>query len=380
MKYRLLNIIISCLFVFIVIGANSSYTLFNISALLLFIIAFLLVFKAREHLFNIFSIFIYLISFMFLFLLYGPINNIRDFLITTSINTMRHQYIAKFFYNEVTIKNVLDKNFYIESNDDVDDSLVTLSGDIKYDETNEYEKQLFDNLKDNEKYRIIKFKHRKANAYLAAIYNPSKIEVALSKYALNSGEYVIDMARRLDALVAINGGRFIDPVGSSLGGNPEGVTIVNGEVITDYEYYNLAVVGFNKDGVMSLYKHKSAKEILDDGVINAVTSTPILILNGEKTYMEGNGGFGVTARTAIGQRKDGVILMLVIDTNEFRTGGASIVEVADILYNYGAINAIALDGGTSSVMIENNKMINTPINASLEHKTRPIPTAIIYKK
>lgn len=380
MKYRLLNIIISLLLILIVIGSNSSYAIFNIIAFLLFIIVLLLVFKAREELFNIFSIFIYLISFGVLFLLYGPISNIRDFLITTSMNTMRHQYIAKFFYNEDTIRNTLDKNFYIESNDEMDNSLINITNSFTYDKNNSFERELFDNLKETEDYRIIRFKHKNSNAYLAIIYDPSKIEVALSKYALNSGEYVIDMARRLNARVSINGGRFIDPAGSSLGGNPEGVTIVNGNIITDYDCYNLAIVGFNKDGVMSLHKHKSAKELLDEGVINAVTSIPILILNGEKTYMEGNGGFGVTARTAIGQRKDGVVLMLVIDTNDLRTGGATISEVADILYNYGAVNAIALDGGTSSVMIEKDKMINTPINASLEHKTRPIPTAIIYKK
>ena len=380
MKRSLINIIISLLLVLIVIGSNSSYMLFNIIVYLLFIITLLLVFKARERLFNIFSIFIYVLSFVFLFLLYGPINNIRDFLITTSMNTMNHQYIAKFFYNEDIIKKTLSKNFYVEADGNTDNSLINITNSFTYDKNNSYEKALFDNLKKDEDYRIIRFKHNKANAFLAVIYNPSKIEVAVSKYALNSGEYVIDMARRLNATVSINGGRFKDPAGSSLGGNPEGVTIVNGKVITDYDYCNLAVVGFNKDGVMSLYKHMSAKEIMDEGVINAVTSTPILILNGEKTYMEGNGGFGVTARTAIGQRKDGVVLMLVIDTNDLRTGGASIVEVADILYNYGAINAIALDGGTSSVMIEKNKMINTPINARLEHKTRPIPTAIIYKK
>ena len=42
---------------------------------------------------------------------------------------------------------------------------------------------------------------------------------------------------------------------------------------------------------------------------------------------------------------------------------------------YGAYNAAALDGGTSSVMVENYKIINDPINSDGVHKTRPVATA-----
>ena len=41
---------------------------------------------------------------------------------------------------------------------------------------------------------------------------------------------------------------------------------------------------------------------------------------------------------------------------------------------YGAINAANLDGGTSSAIVEDGKLINDPINSALEHKTRGIPT------
>ena len=90
--------------------------------------------------------------------------------------------------------------------------------------------------------------------------------------------------------------------------------------------------------------------------------------------IKGNGGWGYGARTAIGQRKDGIVLMLVVDSNEFRTKGASIKDLAEIMQKYGAVNAANLDGGTSSALVINNKLINDPINSALQHKTRGIPT------
>ena len=51
------------------------------------------------------------------------------------------------------------------------------------------------------------------------------------------------------------------------------------------------------------------------------------------------------------------------------------VDLAEIMYNYGAINAANLDGGTSSVMVENGELINDPIDGGLRHQTRAIADA-----
>jgi len=45
-----------------------------------------------------------------LFLLYGPYSGFREWLITTAMTTMRHQYFATWFYDEDTINYILDKN------------------------------------------------------------------------------------------------------------------------------------------------------------------------------------------------------------------------------------------------------------------------------
>ena len=108
---------------------------------------------------------------------------------------------------------------------------------------------------------------------------------------------------------------------------------------------------------------------------DAVTSGPFLIVNGQSSRVIGNGGWGTAPRTAIGQRKDGVVLLLVIDGRKVGRAGAQMNDLIEIMERYGAYNAAALDGGTSSVMIENYKIINDPINSDGVHKTRPVATA-----
>lgn len=118
------------------------------------------------------------------------------------------------------------------------------------------------------------------------------------------------------------------------------------------------------------------------GIRDAVSMGPFLIVNGQKSFTKGNGGWGYAARTAIGQRKDGIVLMLVVDSNATRTKGASMKDLVDIMDRYGAINAANLDGGTSSVIVEKHgtgkdatfDMLNDPIDSALRHRTRGIPT------
>ena len=189
------------------------------------------------------------------------------------------------------------------------------------------------------------------------------------------------MAKRTNALIAINGGRFYDPNHWSNGGIPDGVTIMNNKIISDREYTgSYGVIGINKDNKLVLYKNKNAKKILSLGVRDAVTSKPFLIVNGKARYTKGNGGYGYAARTAIGQRADGTMLLLVVETNDARTIGASMTDLTKIFTNYGAVNAAALDGGTSSVLVEKGKMINDPINDPFVHETRKIATGFIVTR
>lgn len=69
---------------------------------------------------------------------------------------------------------------------------------------------------------------------------------------------------------------------------------------------------------------------------------------------------GLSPRTAIGQRKDGIFLFLVVDGDRTLGRGASYQDLLQIMENYGAHNASCLDGGTSAGMTVGNKMISNP--------------------
>lgn len=319
-------------------------------------------------------------------LLYGPYNNFKDWLVTTAMATMNHQHYCKWFYNDEEISEVFDRNYIKETGDSTDLDLIKVNGNTLKPNTyaNKYEKEVLER-EDGDIYKIIEFEINGCKAYLAVIYDPSKVGVTTTKYIGKNGhgQYVTTMAKRENALVAINGAGFKDPGHSSTGSLPRGITIVNKKIVTNNEYGAVTtggLIGFTEDNKLVLLKKTSAKEALAMGVRDAVSWGPFLIVNGKSAYTSGNGGWGYAARSAIGQRADGIVLLLVVDSNYNRTKGASMVDLTKTMENYGAINAANLDGGTSSVMVVNGEMINDPIDSTLAHQTRPIATSIIVRK
>lgn len=330
--------------------------------------------------------------FGFTFLLYGPYDNFRTWLISTAMSTMNHQYLCKWFYNDDEILKVIKGNYIVEVNEETNTDLIDMKEEITYD--NEYEEQILKHDKD-EKYKIIELEVNGQKGYLAAIYDPSMVKVSVTKSLGVKGQLVTKMAEDNKAILSVNGGGFYDPGNNSTGGMPTGVTISNGKVITDNNYSSYTqsggIIGITNDNKLVLIKGATAQKALNLNVRDGVSWGPFLIVNGKKSFIKGNGGWGYAARTAIGQRSDGIILLLVINSNSSRTKGADMVDLTDIMDKYGAINAANLDGGTSTVMVLPQKealkykdtctstycYINDPVDGALRHRTRAIATSII---
>ena len=316
-----------------------------------------------------------------LVLFYGPNTDFRDWLVTTAMATMNHHYYCEWFYSDEEIEEVFSRNYIAEPDGSTNTSPLTEMPPVSPDGVyvNEYEEAVLKR-DPGTLYKIIRFKVNNCNAYLAVIYDPSKVGVTTTKYVGKYGQYVTEMAQREKAVVAINGAGFQDPGHSSTGGRPTGITIVDGKIVTNNQYgrpKSGGLIGFNKENKLLLLKNVSASEALEMGIRDAVSWGPFLFVNGKAAFTKGNGGWGYAARTAIGQREDGIVLFLVVDSNASRSKGASMVDMTNIMKNYGAINATNLDGGTSSVIVENGKLINDPIDSTLAHRTRPIATSFI---
>ena len=305
-------------------------------------------------------------------LLYGPYDGFRNWLITTAMTTMTHQWIAYVFYSEDTVNAVLANNKVdeIEEDTDVDAIVVNMSSSEK-NYKNEYERQILEKENKDDKYKIIEISGKGYSGYLAAIYDPSKVQALVTAKIGTSGQYLTTMAKNNKAIVAINGGGFDDPGYSSNGANPLGVTYSKGKLMTSYYYAGPGgIIGFDKNDKLVLSSKCTEESAKALNIRDCVTCGPFLIVNGKASTVVGNGGWGTAPRTAIGQRQDGIVLFLVIDGRTVKKPGADMDDLIEIMQNYGAYNAANLDGGTSTAMTVNYELINDPIDSTGAHKTR----------
>jgi len=79
-------------------------------------------------------------------------------------------------------------------------------------------------------------------------------------------------------------------------------------------------------------------------------------------------------RTAIARLKSGQVLLVAVDGRQAESIGMSLNMLADLLVEFGAVEAINLDGGGSTTMVIKDKIVNKPSDATGE---RPVSDAIL---
>ncbi len=298
----------------------------------------------------------------FVFLFYGPIYSFKEFWITSAMTTMSHQYLATWFYSDEYIQTVLSNNEIFEVNE------ISNPDDIKFRKytttiyRNKYEKEILTRDEGNDLYKLINVSGKGYQGFLVAIYDPSRIHMATTKYLGVRGESILTVSQRENAIIAMNAGGFYDPDWNSNGALPHGTVISNGQIVSDFTDANVGggFIGFDNNNKLIL-GYMSKNEAINRGIRDAVEFGPYLIVNGKRSFIKGNGGWGIAPRTAIGQRQDGIVLFLVINGRLASSIGADMVDLTDIMENYGAYNAANLDGGSSSALIINQEIINTPV-------------------
>ena len=213
---------------------------------------------------------------------------------------------------------------------------------------------------------------------LLIVREPKSVILGTSgRFGVDPGLQLTEMVAKYNGLAGTNAGGFIDNNGLGNGGTPTGMVISEGEILYGEASTRYNVIGLDKDGVL-LVGTMTGSEALERGMkygVSFVTHDGIassLIINGEVQTQ--NLGPGVNPRTAIGQREDGALLLLVLDGRSSKTLGATLENVVDIMLQYGAVNAGNLDGGSSSVMVYGDEIIN---NCASVTGPRGIPTGFI---
>ena len=300
----------------------------------------------------------------------------KTFWIPTAMTTMTHQYLAYTLYSEKTVSDIMSKNYIEETHERINLDDIVIDGGAKKHYSNKYEKELFNKDPNNDVYKIIRLEEKNYKGYVVGIYDPADVELAVSNKLGKAGQNVNTLCKQNDGLLGINGGGFEDLDGWGNGSIPYGAIINDGKKIWQHSGGSGQLIGFTKDNKMYL-TDKSPEEAINDGMEDAVEFGPNLIVNGKVTKIHGDGGWGVAPRSVIAQRKDGVVLFVVIEGRlPGYSVGASMNDVIEILLRYKAYNAANLDGGASSTMSVNGKLYNRP-SAGGEYGGRTVSNAWI---
>ncbi|MDD3420517.1 MAG: phosphodiester glycosidase family protein [Candidatus Gastranaerophilales bacterium] len=101
----------------------------------------------------------------------------------------------------------------------------------------------------------------------------------------------------------------------------------------------------------------------------AFAGGPNLVTNGEKDVDFQSQNFDPffarvkTARSAIGIKSDGTVILLAVDGKQKGVSeGASLFDMADLMIDLGAQQAMNLDGGSSTQIAIDGQMMNVPTN------------------
>ncbi len=297
------------------------------------------------------------------FLFYGPDTRLKELFVTTAMNTMSHQYLARILVSDAEIASIMEK---YKINDPIED---TNQDEISLPAKGAEGDDSIDGIEK------IDIKGSTYKGYLLIVKDPSRVSLATTPQLGVRGTKVEDIVKSNNAVAGINAGGFADLDGHGTGGIPEGIIIEDGRILYSDNASSHYIIGFNEKNILVLGKYSKAR-IESLKIRDAVSFRPFLIVNGKPTITQGDGGWGIAPRTAIGQRTDGAVLLLAIDGRQLSSVGATLKDVQDIMVEYGAHNAANLDGGSSTTLVYDDRLINSP---SSQYGPRYVPSAFIVK-
>lgn len=206
-------------------------------------------------------------------------------------------------------------------------------------------------------------------AYILIVRDPSRLYVGTSSDYKSGkiGSRIFDIVEREGAIAGINGGEFSDTNGMGTGNTPIGLTYSKGECVWD-DGKKRTFIGFDSNGVLHAVESMKKSEADALGIRDAVsfqTGNVLISNDGEKVtlhYAEGN--VGMAQRTAIAQRADGSVILVVTDGRSASSLGATRNDIIDLLVSERAVVAGMLDGGSSTMMYYEDYYIKYDIDTS----------------
>lgn len=194
-------------------------------------------------------------------------------------------------------------------------------------------------------------------ARVMIVRDPSKVYLAASSNPLSMDTPGIRMDQAMEqenAIAAVNAGPYYDDGsdGRAVGSVPYGLALSENAVIwNDEQAAKCGFAGFNKDNILIVASSMTEEVAKELEIRDGCSSGPVLMVNGKVNWEIYESNSGYMPRTVIGQRTDGAILLICAGGLNPDSLGASYHHMIDILKEYGAVNACALQGGFASNML-----------------------------
>ncbi len=314
----------------------------------------------------------------------GISESAKELFATTMLETGQMKFLATMFLSKEELQQLVNKNSVAAMSTEVDTNL------IKVGEKND--KSEFD-------INGIELEEISGTTFFAKmliINDPSRLKLATTYPWKEYGIELEKLVKQSNSIAGINGGLYVST--GNKGGSPLGVVVCDGKIQYNqpYGYAGLHLIGFDEDNILKIesIEGKNAKQVEElikkEKIRDAVTFQEEssdannhfvkLIINGEERKFDGKGS-GANPRTAIGQREDGTVLLLVTD-GRGASGhlGATASDLIKIMKEYGAVNAANLDGGSSSSMYYDGKYEMSSVTFYYANSSWKLPTGFVVEK
>ncbi len=176
--------------------------------------------------------------------------------------------------------------------------------------------------------------------------------------------------------IKIKNGKII---ANATGGN---MSIEPGTVVLSGHGANAAALATARVGDQAVIQQSLGVPEADAAKI-VVGAGPMLVENGQahvrsrEEHIAGDIANGRAPRTGIGIKKDGTVLVLVVDGRSSVSAGMTLQEFAQYFLRLGAVSALNFDGGGSSEMVIDKQIVNRPSDG----KERPVSIGLgLFKK
>ena len=205
------------------------------------------------------------------------------------------------------------------------------------------------------------YRQKETNIYVADIQTDDssylKTAFANSIYGKNITEKTSTIAQTKQAILAINGDYY--------GVQEAGYVLKNGVVYRSKSINNREDLAIYQDGTFDIIKENeiSTEELLEKGVYNILSFGPTLIKNKQISVSQTTEvakSMNSNPRTTIGIISKNHYVFVTSDGRTTESKGLSLYELANFMDSLGCTIAYNLDGGGSSTMYFNGKIINHP--------------------